>query len=64
MGQQWTAAGAGALGAADLAMAKVLLGEVPLPHHRAARTYTGQGNKLLAGKNRTLCAPGPRKKEQ
>ena len=41
-----------------------LLEEVPLPHHRAARTYTGQGNKLLAGKNRTLCAPGPRKKEQ
>ena len=35
-----------------------------LPHHRAARTYTGLGNKLLEVKNRTLCAPKPRKKEQ
>ena len=34
------------------------------PHHRAARTYTGLGNRLLEGTNRTLCAPGPRRKEQ
>ena len=33
------------------------------PHHRAARTYTGLGNRLLEGTNRTLC-PGPRRKEQ
>ena len=32
--------------------------------HRAARTYTGLGNRLLEGTNRTLCAPGPRRKEQ
>ena len=25
------------------------------PHHRAARTYTGLGNRLLEGTNRTLC---------
>ena len=42
-----------------LVMALILNG-----HHRAARAYTGQGNKLMAGKNRTLCAPGHRRKEQ
>ena len=31
----------------------------PLTHHRAARTNTG----LLKGKNKSLCAPGPRRKE-
>ena len=36
----------------------------PLTHHRAARTYTRLGNKLWEGTNRTLCAPGPRRKEQ
>ena len=35
-----------------------------LLHHRTARTYTGLGNKLLEGTNRTLCAPGSRRKEQ
>ena len=30
MGQQWTAAGAGALGAADLGMVQALLEEVPI----------------------------------
>ena len=34
------------------------------PYHRAARTSIGRGNRLLAGTNRTLCAPGPRRKEQ
>ena len=34
------------------------------PHHTAARTYTGLGNRLLEGTDRTLCAPGPRRKEQ
>ena len=29
-----------------------------LTHHRAARTYTGLGNILLEGTNKTLCAPG------
>ena len=27
----------------------------PLTHQRAARTYTGLGNRLLVGTNRTLC---------
>ena len=31
------------------------MSEVALPHHRAARTYTGLGNRLLEGTNRTLC---------
>ena len=34
------------------------------PHHRASRTYTGLRNRLLEGTNRTLCAPGPRRKER
>ena len=28
------------------------------------RTFTGLGNRLLEGTNQTLCAPGPRRKEQ
>ena len=28
------------------------------------RIYTGLGNRLLRGTNKTLCAPGPRRKEQ
>ena len=35
-----------------------------LTHHRAFRTYTGLGNRLLEGTNKTLCAPGLRRKEQ
>ena len=34
------------------------------PCHRATGTYTGLGNRLLKGTNRTLCAPAPRRKEQ
>ena len=34
------------------------------PHCRAARTYTGLGNRLLKGTNKTLCAPGSRRKEE
>ena len=34
------------------------------PHHRAARTYTGLENRHLEGTNRTLCAPGTKRKEQ
>ena len=36
----------------------------PLTHHRAAKTYTGLGNRLLEGTNRTSCAPEPRRNEQ
>ena len=33
------------------------------PHHRAAITYTGLGNRLLEG-TKEPCASGPRRKEQ
>ena len=33
-------------------------------HHGATRTYTGLGKQNLEGTNRTLCTPGPRRKEQ
>ena len=33
------------------------------PHHRAARTYIGLGNRLLEGTTEH-CALGPRRKEQ
>ena len=36
----------------------------PLTKHRATRTYTGLGDRLLEGTNKTLCAPGSRRKEQ
>ena len=53
MGQQWTAAGAGALGAVDLGIAKALLEEVAI-----------NSTIELLGINRTLCAPEPRRKDQ
>ena len=37
---------------------------LPLTHHSATRSYTGLGNRLWESTKRTLCAPGPRKKEQ
>ena len=58
MGQQWTTTEAGALGAQTWAWHKPYLGGLGgghhSSHHRAARTYTGQGNRLLEGTNRTL----------
>ena len=33
------------------------------PTHRAARTDTRLGNRLLEGTNKSLCVPGPRRKE-
>ena len=36
----------------------------PLTPRRAARTYTWLGNRLTEGTNKTLCAPGPMRKEQ
>ena len=65
MGQQWPAAGAGALGAADLGMAQALLLEVTInPTIELPKLSQEWGNRLLEGTNRTLCAPGPRRKEQ
>ena len=52
-GQQWTAAGAGALGAADMGMAPAWR-RSPLTPHRAARTYTGLGKQTLGGHRQKL----------
>ena len=62
---EWTAAGAGALGAVDLGMAQALLEEVTINLTIELPELTQDwGNRLLEGTNRTLCAPGPRRKEQ
>ena len=45
MGQQWTAAEAGALSAVDLSMAL---------QHRAARTHTALGKQTLGGHKQNL----------
>ena len=64
-GQQRPAAGTGALGAVDLGMAKALLEEVAInPTREPPELAQDWGNRLLEGTNRTLCAPGPRRKEQ
>ena len=64
-GQQWTAAGAGALGEADLGMAYALLEEVAInPTIELPELTQDWGNRLLEGTNKTLCTPGPRRKEQ
>ena len=59
MGQQWTAAGAGALGAVDLGMARALLEEVTInPTIEPPELTQDWGNRLLEGTNKTLCTPG------
>ena len=64
-GQQWSAAGAGTLGAADLGMAQALLEEVAInPNIYPPELTQDWGNRLLEGTNKTLCASGPRRKEQ
>ena len=60
MGQRWPAAGAEALGAADLGWHKPSW-RSPLTQDRAMRTDTGLGNRPWEGTDRTLCA-GPRRK--
>ena len=65
MGQQWPAAGAGALGTADLGMAQALLEEVAInPTIEPPELTQDWGNRLLEGTNRNLCAPGTRRKEK
>ena len=65
MGQQWTATGTGALGAADLGMAEALLEEVTVnPTIEPPGLTQDWENRLLEGTNRTLYAPGLRRKEQ
>ena len=55
MGQQWPAAGTGALGAADLGMTYALLQEVAInPTIEPPELTQEWGNRLLEGTNRTL----------
>ena len=64
-GQQWTTSGTEALGGIDLGMAQALLEEVTINLTIELPELTQDwGNRLLEGTNRTLCAPGPRRKEQ
>ena len=56
MGQQWPASGAGALGAADLGMAKALLEEVAInPTMELPELTQDWGNRRFEDTNRTLC---------
>ena len=65
MSQQWPAKGAGALSAAKLGMAEALLEDVTINPNIVPPELTQDGeNRLLEGTNKTLCAPGPRRKEQ
>ena len=64
-GQQWPAAGSGALGAADLSMAYALLKEVAInPTIEPAELTQDWRNRLLEGTNKTSCVLGPGGKEQ
>ena len=52
-----------ALGAADLGMAQALLEEVAVnPTIELSELTQNWGHRLSQGTNRTLCAPGPRRK--
>ena len=63
--QQCSATGTEALGAADSGMAYALLEEVAInPTIELPELTQDWGNRLLQGKNRTLCAPEPKRKEQ
>ena len=65
LGQQGPATGTGALGAADLGMAEALLEEVTVnPTIEPPGLTQDWENRLLEGTNRTLYAPGLRRKEQ
>ena len=64
-GQQWPAAGAGALGAVDQVVALALLEEVAInPKIELPELTQDWGNRLFEGTNKTLCTPGPRRKEK
>ena len=56
MGQQWTAAGAGALGAADLGMAQALLEEVAIiPTTELPELTQDWGQNLGGHKQNLIC---------
>ena len=64
MGQQWPDTGAGALGAIGLGMASALLEEVAIsPTIELPELTQDWGNRLLESTNKSLCTPGPRRKE-
>ena len=61
-GQQWSAAGAGALGAADLGMAYALLEEVTINPTQSHQTYPALGKQTLRGHKKDLvCTRTPEK---
>ena len=63
--QQWTAAGPGALGAADIGMAQALFEEVNInPTIEPPELTQYWGNRQLEGKNKILYTQGPRRREQ
>ena len=63
--QQWPAAWAGRLGAADLGLVYTLLEEVAInPTIELPELTQDWGNRYLEGTNKTLRTPGPRRKEQ
>ena len=63
-GQQWSAAGAGALGAADMGMAQALLEEVTSNSIRKLPELTQDWEKYSWRAQTEPCAPEPRSKEQ
>ena len=63
-GQQWSAAGAGALGAADMGMAQALLEEVTSNSIRKLPELTQDWEKYSWRAQTEPCAPEPRRKEQ
>ena len=64
-GQQWPAAWAGALGAPDVGVAEAILEKVTInPNIELPELIQDCGNRLLEGTDKTLCTPGPRRKEQ
>ena len=63
--QQWPAAWAGRLGAADLGLVYTLLEEVAInPTIELPELTEDWESRLFEGTNRTLYAPGPRRKDQ
>ena len=62
MGQQWSAARSGAMSAA---VCTRLLKEVAInPNIELPELIQDCGNRLLEDTDKTLCTPGPRRKEQ
>ena len=64
-GWQWPATGAWDLGTVDQVVALALLEEVAInPKIELPELTQDWGNRLFEGTNKTLCTPGPRRKEK